>query len=59
MAESPGTTKKETFQNQILRQEIMSKKDVIQLLQTYTLPEGFVHGTGPASGNEGYQNCYE
>ena len=31
MAESHGTTKEETFQNQILGQEIMSKKNVIQL----------------------------
>lgn len=42
MAESEGTTKQEALKNQLLRQEILSKKDVVQLLQTYSLPEGLV-----------------
>ena len=42
MAESPGTSKDEAFCNQVLRREIMAKKDVVSLMDTYVLPEGHV-----------------
>lgn len=42
MQESPGTSKEDALQNQLLRQTIMAKEDVTKLFQTYTLPEGCV-----------------